>query len=61
MGTLDDKLLGEKKHYYCDSDDDERDENDDRKPGIFGASGGLNRSMEYSKQIQSPTELVQPM
>lgn len=29
MATLDDKLLGEKTHYYCSSDEDERDENED--------------------------------
>ena len=31
MATLDDKLLGEKLHYYCDSSDDERDENDEKR------------------------------
>lgn len=26
MSTLDDKLLGEKQHYYCSSSEDEEDE-----------------------------------
>lgn len=31
MCTLDDKILGEKTHYYCSSseDEDEKDNNDD--------------------------------
>lgn len=57
MATLDDKLLGEKKHYYCDSSDDERDEHDERP--AFGASGGQTRS-SYSNQIQSPLSPTEP-
>ena len=29
MATLDDKLLGEKLHYYCSSSESEREDDDD--------------------------------
>ncbi len=29
MATLDDKLLGEKLHYYCSSSEDEGEDDDD--------------------------------
>ncbi len=29
MATLDDKLLGEKLHYYCSSSEDEGDDDED--------------------------------
>lgn len=31
MATLDDRLLGEKLHYYCSSSEDEDDDDDDDK------------------------------
>lgn len=57
MATLDDKLLGEKKHYYCDSSDDERDEQDERP--AFEACSGQTPSA-YSNQIQSPLSPTEP-
>lgn len=43
MATLDDKLLGEKLHYYCSSseEEDNNDDDDDRKSGknSHGAEG----------------------
>ncbi len=41
MATLDDKLLGEKLHYYCSSSEDEDgDEQDDDHGEARGARGG---------------------
>ena len=37
MATLDDKLLGEKLHYYCSSSEDEHDD-DDESGGRSGRS-----------------------
>ena len=44
MATLDDKLLGEKLHYYCDSSDDEPDGEDGRNTPPPGASRGASSS-----------------
>jgi len=40
MATLDDKLLGEKLHYYCSSDEDEgeKDSGDEGEEGAGGAA-----------------------
>ncbi|XP_077865163.1 phosducin-like protein [Saccoglossus kowalevskii] len=40
MTTLDDKLLGEKTHYYCSSSEESGDEDDARPSGI--RDGGLD-------------------
>lgn len=33
MATLDDKILGEKLHYYCSSSEDEADDDKDSEAG----------------------------
>lgn len=39
MATLDDKILGEKLHYYCSSSEDEgEEEDDDRGAGSSSAA-----------------------
>ena len=40
MATLDDKLLGEKLHYYCSSSEDEGGASDDEEGQGKGARGG---------------------
>ena len=40
MATLDDKLLGEKLHYYCSSSEDEGEDSEETPVGAGGAGGG---------------------
>ena len=40
MATLDDKLLGEKLHYYCSSSEDEGEDSEETPGGGGGAGGG---------------------
>ena len=46
MATLDDKLLGEKLHYYCSSSEDEGDDNEspacDSAPPSVAPDGGAS-------------------
>lgn len=42
MATLDDKLLGEKLHYYCSSSEDEGE--DSEESGVVGGAGGGSSS-----------------
>lgn len=44
MSTLDDKLLGEKLHYYCSSSEDEGDDED---------SPGSGQSMQTEQPVPS--------
>ena len=44
MTTLDDKLLGEKTHYYCSSDDEEAEEKDDNANGEARISQPVQQS-----------------
>ena len=50
MATLDDKLLGEKLHYYCSSSEDEggSDDEGDRK-GQKGGAGGSSQGVAMSQ------------
>ena len=58
MATLDDKLLGEKLHYYCDSSDDERDENDEKSSNksksvnANSSTSGANSDFRSTNGIQ---------
>lgn len=45
MSTLDDKLLGEKLHYYCSSSEDEDDE-----------QGKISDSEQVQQQMQQEPE-----
>ncbi|XP_050698365.1 phosducin-like protein [Eriocheir sinensis] len=40
MATLDDRLLGEKLHYYCSSSEDEDEEEEEEEEGEGAARGG---------------------
>lgn len=66
MATLDDKLLGEKLHYYCSSSEDERevddDEIDEEKPFVDqdnpvsvskwdGSSCNVNYPLQHSQDF----------
>ena len=42
MATLDDKLLGEKLHYYCSSSEDEGEEEERTSGGGGGGAGGAS-------------------
>ncbi|XP_053695279.1 phosducin-like protein [Sabethes cyaneus] len=45
MATLEDKILGEKNHYYCSSSEDEAD--DDCVPADGGASGRNKPDLQF--------------
>ncbi|XP_071485300.1 phosducin-like protein [Diadema antillarum] len=47
MATLDDKLLGEKTHYYCSSSEDERDDADDDYSGDERMKGEEEQQSSY--------------
>lgn len=68
MATLDDKLLGEKLHYYCSSSEDEDDTGDQREqtsqssavpqPTLDGSSGntgpkGVIKDWQRFKQLET--------
>ena len=40
MATLDDKLLGEKLHYYCSSSEDEGEDSEEGGAVVGGAGAG---------------------
>lgn len=56
MATLEDKILGEKSHYYCDSSsDDEANGDDDRgKPTELDLDNQWEPS--YASTLLSPSE-----
>jgi hypothetical protein len=56
MATLDDKLLGEKLHYYCSSSEDDNDD-DESKAGKVRATF-LQLSVIYFPQIDTTTMLL---
>ena len=45
MATLDDKLLGEKLHYYCSSSEDEGEE--EEETGVRGGSSSVAPSRDW--------------
>ena len=52
MATLDDKLLGEKLHYYCSSSEDEGEDSEESGvvrdgAGGVGSSSGVATSTEW--------------
>ena len=52
MATLDDKLLGEKLHYYCSSSEDEAgsdDENDTKSGSRSGQASGSSATFTPSQ------------
>jgi hypothetical protein len=56
--SLDDKLLGEKVHYYCSSSsEDEGDEDSDEKKGSeSGASAQMPDITKYSGHCKNVSE-----
>ena len=49
--SLDDKLLGEKVHYYCSSDEGEGDEeNDERQDDEQLCEGSIRESVAWDHQ-----------
>ena len=50
MATLDDKLLGEKLHYYCSSSEDEGEDSEEGGVGAGGAWGGSSSGVATSTQ-----------
>ena len=46
MATLDDKLLGEKLHYYCSSSEDEGEE-EEEGTGVRGESSSVAPSRDW--------------
>ena len=54
MATLDDKLLGEKLHYYCSSSEDEGE--DSEESGVVGGAGGGGGGGGSSSGVATSTE-----
>ncbi|CAH1784235.1 unnamed protein product [Owenia fusiformis] len=52
--SLDDKLLGEKTHYYCSSSEDEGDDDDENQEGKEAVRGGGGPTFVPESQI-NPT------
>ena len=51
MATLDDKLLGEKLHYYCSSSDDEGEGSEDEAgtgKGVTKGAGGGGKAVSQT-------------
>ncbi|CAG5127766.1 unnamed protein product [Candidula unifasciata] len=56
--SLDDKLLGEKVHYYCSSSEDEADEGDDSDGGGADDEGSSGHKVVREGNAISPTDML---
>lgn len=54
MATLDDKLLGEKLHYYCSSSEDEGDDEDGRNTPEPGPSKSGTKAPKFIPEAELP-------
>lgn len=54
MATLDDKILGEKRHYYCSSSSDEDDSDDDKDKGKDGSCATVTDADNGTLDQQQP-------
>lgn len=57
MTTLDDKLLGEKTHYYCSSDEDEGEDKVSASTGSLCVCGMEIRDMIFASKSASRSEV----